>query len=146
MAQSKWGRRGHGPRGVRRLDGVRGKKQVWRSHVRTWSLLQAKILYWRKYLRHCWDFSGSPQWCSAREIVPSCFPLVTPLYGSPKTIAKIFAGALYQFLTVRKYTEDSDSRWRQWLTTSMTGLSQTKFLAALCYLVTKGKLSVMSLT
>ena len=47
-------------RGVTRLDGARGKKQVWRPHVRTWGLSEANSLYWRKYLWHCWDFSALP--------------------------------------------------------------------------------------
>jgi len=47
-------------RGVTRLDGARGKKQVWHSHVRTWSLSEVNVLYWRKYLWHCWDFSAPP--------------------------------------------------------------------------------------
>ena len=46
--------------GVARLDGARGKKQVWRPHVRTWGLSEEDIQYWRKYLWHCWDFSASP--------------------------------------------------------------------------------------
>jgi len=36
------------PRGATRLDGVRGKMQVWRPHVRTWGLSEANVLYWRK--------------------------------------------------------------------------------------------------
>ena len=47
-------------RGVTRLDGVRGKKQVWRPQVRTCGLSEANALYWRKYLWHCWDFSAPP--------------------------------------------------------------------------------------
>ena len=31
-------------RGVTRLDSARGKKQVWRPHVRTWDLLEANLL------------------------------------------------------------------------------------------------------
>jgi len=46
--------------GVTRLDGARGKKQVWRPRVRTWGLSEANLLYWRKYLWHCWDFSAPP--------------------------------------------------------------------------------------
>jgi len=42
--------------GVTRLDGARVKKQVWCPHVRTWGLSEANVLYWRKYLWHCWDF------------------------------------------------------------------------------------------
>ena len=49
-----------GLRGVTRLDGARGKKQVWRPHVRTWDLSETNVLYWRKYLWNCWDFSASP--------------------------------------------------------------------------------------
>jgi len=45
-------------RGVTRLDGARGKKQVWRPRVRTYGLSEANVLYWRKYLWHCWDFSA----------------------------------------------------------------------------------------
>jgi len=44
-------------RGVTRLDGARGKKQVCRPHIWTWDLSEANVLYWRKYLWHCWDFS-----------------------------------------------------------------------------------------
>jgi len=39
----------------------------------------------------------------------------------------------YQLLQ-NKRKEEPDSRRRQWLTTSLTGLSQTKFLAALLLL------------
>ena len=44
------------PRGVTRLDGARGKKQVWRPHVHIWGLSEANVLYCRKYLWHCWGF------------------------------------------------------------------------------------------
>ena len=43
-----------------RLDGARGKKKVWRPYVRIWGLSEANVLYWRKCLWHCWDFSASP--------------------------------------------------------------------------------------
>ena len=55
-------------RGVTRLDGPLGKKQVWRHHVRTSSLSAANILYLRKYLLHCWEFSAPPQWFGAGEL------------------------------------------------------------------------------
>ena len=42
--------------GVTRLYGARRKKQVWRSHVWNWELLEANLLYWRMYMWHCWDF------------------------------------------------------------------------------------------
>jgi len=59
-------------RGVARLDGARGKKQVWRPHIGTWGLAVANILYWRKDLWHCWDFSAPWELC----------PFVTPLVPS----------------------------------------------------------------
>ena len=40
-------------RGVTRFDGARGKKQVWRPHVRNWVLPEANVLSWRKYLCQC---------------------------------------------------------------------------------------------
>ena len=46
--------------GVPRLDGAQGKKQVWRPHVQSWSLSEANVLYWRKYLWHWWDFLAHP--------------------------------------------------------------------------------------
>jgi len=49
-----------GARGVTRLDGARGRKQVWRPHVRTWDVSEVNVVYWRKYLWHCWDFSAPP--------------------------------------------------------------------------------------
>jgi len=64
-------------RGVARLDGARGKKQLWRPHVRTWALSGANLLHWRKHLWYCWDFRRPPQWFSAWGIV-SPFPSLRP--------------------------------------------------------------------
>ena len=47
-------------RDVTRLDGARGKKQLWRPHVRTWGLSEANVLYWREYMWRCWGFSALP--------------------------------------------------------------------------------------
>jgi len=80
------------PRRVTRLDGARGKKQVWRPHVRTWGLSEANTLYLRKYLWHCWDFSApTPQSFAAPrsdlvphsdsapgELCPTCPPRYAP--------------------------------------------------------------------
>ena len=43
-----------------RLDGARDNMQVLSlaPHVRTWGLLEANVLYWRKHLWHCWAFSA----------------------------------------------------------------------------------------
>jgi len=67
----------------------RGKNQVWRPHVRTWSLSEANVLYWRKHSWHCWDFSAPlavtrrPENCSLLAPPPTAF--VTPLLvSSPK--------------------------------------------------------------
>jgi len=45
-------------RDVTRLDGARDSKQVWRPDVRTWGISEANVVYWRKYLWHCWAFSA----------------------------------------------------------------------------------------
>jgi len=68
-------------RGVTRLDGARGKKQVWCPHVRTWDLSEAHALYWRKYLWHCWDFMASPAviWRPHSDSAPGEF--CPPRYG-----------------------------------------------------------------
>jgi len=47
-------------RDVMRSDVARVKKQVWRPHVQTWALSEANLLYWRKYLWQCLDFSVPP--------------------------------------------------------------------------------------
>ena len=58
---------------VARLDGAQGKKQVWRPCVQSWGLSEANVLYWRKYLWHCWDFSAPG------ELYPPWLSFVTPL-------------------------------------------------------------------
>ena len=66
-------------RDVTRSDGTRDKKQVCRPHVRTSGHSEAYVLYWRKYLWHCWAFSAPhavirrPHADSARgELCPPC--------------------------------------------------------------------------
>jgi len=77
-------------RGVTRLDVARGKKQVWRPHVRTWYLSDAYIRYWRKCLQHCWDFS-TPTAVNRRPIVirrpGNCAPLA-PFVPTPTKIQR----------------------------------------------------------
>ena len=48
-------------------------QDVWRSHFRAWGLSEANVLYWRKYLWHCWDFAAPPQWFGAVELCPLCY-------------------------------------------------------------------------
>jgi len=45
---------------VRCCPPARGKKQVWRPLIRTYGFSDENVLYLRKYLRHCWDFSATP--------------------------------------------------------------------------------------
>jgi len=53
------------------------KKQIWRPHIRIWGqiriwgLSEPNVLYWRKYLWHCWDFSAPGH----------CDPLAPPRYA-----------------------------------------------------------------
>jgi len=82
------------PRSVTRLDGARGKRYDFRPHVRIWRLYEANVLYWRKYLWHCWDISAPPAvipsppyWIGVPIVIRrqgNCVPLapiVTPLLG-----------------------------------------------------------------
>ena len=62
-------------RGATRLDGARGKTQVWRLHVRIWGRWD-----WKKYLWQAWDFSASPQWFGARGFV---YPLSLRPWSKP---------------------------------------------------------------
>ena len=50
----------HAVRSITRLDDTRGKKQVWRLHVRNWGLWEAIVLHRRKYFWHCRGFSTPP--------------------------------------------------------------------------------------
>ena len=56
-------------RGVTRLDGARGKKQLRRSRFGTWGLSEANVLHWRKQLRYCWDFRRTPQGFGAPIVI-----------------------------------------------------------------------------
>jgi len=73
-----------------RLDGARGKKQVWHPHVRTWGLWKANALEESTYdivgtFRRLSQWFGAPQCFSAPIVVRrpgNCEPLpalVTPL-------------------------------------------------------------------
>ena len=65
-------------RGVTRLDGARGKKQVWRPHVRAWGLSEANVLFWKKCFWHCCDFLVT----SSDSVPGEFFPLPLPRYVS----------------------------------------------------------------
>jgi len=84
-------------RGVTRLDGARGKKQVWRPHVRNWGLSEANVLYWWKCLWHCWDFSAPPL---LTRRPGNCAPLACP----PR-----YASGYYSFYYYCSYW----ARWNQ---------------------------------
>ena len=94
-------------RGVTKLDGARGKKQVWRPHVRNWGLPEGNALYWRKYLWHCWDSSAASAairsplpWFGAWRIVlplppgyaPVC-ALTTPLHSLIRVLHTLARGS-----------------------------------------------------
>jgi len=73
-------------RGVTRLDGARGKKQVWLPHVRIWVFFGSKFTVLKRVLVKSLGLFGAPsshltppQWFGARGIVPPLPPLVTPL-------------------------------------------------------------------
>jgi len=67
--------------GVTRLDGARGKQQVWRPHVRTWALLEANVLL-KKVLATLLGLFGTP----AIIRRPGNFaPLAPPRYDSANT-------------------------------------------------------------
>jgi len=51
-----------GKQGATRLDGARGKKQVWRPHVRNRGLSEENVLYWTKHLLgHLLGRFGAPR-------------------------------------------------------------------------------------
>jgi len=67
---------------VRRLDGARGKRQVWRPHVRTWALPETDFLtVLKKVLVTLLRLFGAPLVVRHRAIVPH-LPIVTPLVVS----------------------------------------------------------------
>ena len=71
-------------RGVTRLDGARGKKQVWHPHVQTCGLLEANVLHWSTcdIIR---TFQRPPQWFGSLIVgrrqgnCAPCTPVVAPL-------------------------------------------------------------------
>jgi len=90
-------------KGAIRLDSTWGKKQVWCSNVRNWGLSEANVLYWRKYLWHCWDFLVPPHpfvgpaviWrCHSNSALGNCIPLHLSRYafviGTPYHTALVF--------------------------------------------------------
>jgi len=63
-------------------------KMLQAIYLRCYSLMEANLLHWRKYLWHCWKFLAPPAVIrpphsdfGARGIAPSLHPLVTPLNG-----------------------------------------------------------------
>jgi len=75
-------------RGVTRLDGTWGKKQVWRPHVRTWGLSEGNALYWGKHLWHCCHFLAIPAAIqrphsdsAPRESIPLAISRYAPAYS-----------------------------------------------------------------
>jgi len=79
---------------LKHLCRLQGRNEVgWRAgqeaslvpHVRTWGLSEAIVLYWRKYLWHCWDLSVPPAviWGPHSNSSPGVLcPPYTPCYAS----------------------------------------------------------------
>jgi len=71
-------------RGVTRLDGAWGKKQVWRPRVRTWGLSEANVLFWKKCVWHCCDLL-----VPSTDSAPSKLSPLPPRYVSGVTQKKL---------------------------------------------------------
>jgi len=61
--------------------------QAWRPHVWTWALSEADLLYWRKFLWYCWDFSVTPGMVQCSGNCASPAPLVTSCSNCTKYCA-----------------------------------------------------------
>ena len=110
--------------GVTRLDGARGKKQVWRPHVRTWALSEANLLHWRKYLQYVvylWFlglFGASRSDSTPGDCSPLA-PFVTPLDSkrwkvkSPMSPSQRVSGLWPEFNSspVSRLVKDSFYSW-----------------------------------
>jgi len=71
-------------RGVARLDGAQGEKQVWRPHFQTWGLPETNVLYWRIYVWHCCFFGAlAIIWRPPRVIWPRVIAPPLPLRYAP---------------------------------------------------------------
>jgi len=108
-------------RGVTRLDGARGKKQVWRPHVRTWGFFEANVLYWRKYFDIVGTFQQHPPVIrrptvlSAREIVPpSLRPWLHVTLAQNQTLSRFFKVLVWEELnriTTKLWLAGSHQLW-----------------------------------
>ena len=97
--------------GVWRLHGARGKKQVWRPHVRNWGLMEANSLYSRKFLWHCWalwDFFQRPQQTfGARGIVPLLsLRRYAPDYNTEIKLSKLRTNSIMQYNQTVKLSDN----------------------------------------
>ena len=99
-------------RGVTRLYGARGKKQIWRPYGRIWVFSKANLLYWRKYLWHCWDFSAPPEVIqrpqgelAPEELCPPCPPRYAPAANN-----LLFASK--DFLPLSKWNQKRETQRR----------------------------------
>ena len=75
-------------RGVTRLDGARGKRQVWRPHIRTWGLSKANLLL-KKVLVTLLEL------LDAWEIVPTCYAFGPQDYIISKTSIPSWGGIAF---------------------------------------------------
>jgi len=85
----------HEARGVTRLDGARGKKQVWRPRVRTWAPPEQMYCIEKNTCDNLWDFRSPPQWFGAQVNV---LPLPPSLRPYLKRNARAFEACLWRFV------------------------------------------------
>ena len=69
-------------RGVMRLDGTRGKKQVWRPHVRTCGLSETNVLFKKSICDIVGIFSAPSVIRRRGNDSAQCTPLAPPRYAS----------------------------------------------------------------
>jgi len=108
-------------RGVMTLDGARGKKQDGLPHVRNWGLSEVNVLYWRKYLWHCWNYlaprsHSAPGDCT--HFAPLDTPLHVPLSLSVRCAAGLAELSFRQQLTdfpPVSLTSVQEMRFRWWI-------------------------------
>jgi len=87
-----------------------GQEASLASHVRTWGLSEAYVLYWIKYLWHCWAFSSPhavirrPGNCAPRPYAPSsCWGSFTNSFATTTQIEGQKLSRTFTFGTYETY-------------------------------------------
>jgi len=112
-------------RGIARLGGTWGKKQVWCLHVRTWRLSGADVLYWRKCLwRYC-DFWAPPAVIRRPHYDSAPGELCLPFQSSLRPSLRAFEESTW--IASFHVCYDSDlhiSTFQQWVSTQLVQSNQ----------------------